>query len=81
MSNEIRLMTEMTEANPYNGMKLLFCVIISLLVLFNYLKKKNFLIFLKYGLICGTNKVVIRQRILVTATLCIRPGTHFVSFQ
>ena len=60
MSNEIRPKTEMTKANPYNDIKLLFCVIIS--VLFNFVKKnvikqikKKYKF--KYGLICSTTKV------------------------
>ena len=61
MSNEIRRKPKMTKANPYNDIKLLFCVIISLLFIFVYkkikkktnLNKKTF----KYGVICATNKV------------------------
>ena len=62
MSNEIRRKTKMTKANPYNDIKLPFCVIISLLFIIVYkkyfnkqnLKKKNKF---KYGLICATIKV------------------------
>ena len=61
MSNEIRRKPEMTKANPYNDIKLLFRVIITLLFIFVYknnfkktnLKKKKS----KYGLICATTKV------------------------
>ena len=35
MSNEIRRKPTMTKANPYNDIKLLFCVIISLLFIKN----------------------------------------------
>ena len=43
MSNEIRRKPEMTNANPYNDIKLLFCLIISLFFIFVYKKnlKKN----------------------------------------
>ena len=41
MSNEIRRMPEMTKANPYNDIKLLFCVIISLSLIFVYKKYFN----------------------------------------
>ena len=41
MSNEIRRKTKMTMAYPYNDIKLLFCVVISLLFLFVYKKIKK----------------------------------------
>ena len=41
MSNEIRRKPKMTKANPYNDIKLLFGVIISLLFIFIYKKNLN----------------------------------------
>ena len=43
MSNEIRRKPEMTKANSYNDMKLLFCVIITLLFIF--VKKTTYFLF------------------------------------
>ena len=62
MSNGIRCKPEMTEANPYNDIKLLFCVTVSLLFLFVYKKIKKKTFFFKYELICATIKVVMLQR-------------------
>ena len=52
MSNEIRRKPEMTKANSYNDIQLLFCVIISLLFIKNILEN-----IFKYRLICATTKV------------------------
>ena len=65
MSNAIRRKPKMTKANPYNDIKLLFCVIICLLFIFVYkiyfkkqiYEKKNKF---KYELICATTKGSIR---------------------
>ena len=58
MPNEIRRKPEMTNANPYNDKKFLFCVISPLLfiknILKNKFKKKNKF---NYELICATTKV------------------------